>query len=796
MKQNLLKTALIIIILSFSGRVFSQNCVGPGGQVQWSYWMGFTSFPDSSDLAILETFPSRPDGFQMLGKLQTPPNFSDYFTSMIRGYISVPTTGNYYFNITGDDDSRFFLSTNDSPANLKKKAWVYSYTGIAEHYKDSTQTSVLTTLVGGQNYYFEMYNSEGGGGDHMTLYWRKPNTPDLDTNWLVVDYNYIKSYTCTQNCPPRGTSCNDNNPLTSNDQQDGFCNCVGDYTSNNYCVGERGKVEAYYFDNIPGNYVEYDLLNSPKFPLMPDRKEYLKGASGPLEPYTRDEYGTLLQGYITVPVTGLYEFVITGDNQTFFYMSKNDSIEYKQYHQALVFYGIGETDINSTSFQYISPLTLEKGKYYYYEFRHKENGWRDHFNLYWKTPFHEQKTWKQVPAFYLFDYDCELSCIAQGTPCDDGNAFTNNDQFDANCNCAGTPCNGPDCDDSMAKYSFYEECASTNNLVTDPAYSWYTCAGGQPNPNAARSANTRWIKYDFGYQYKFQGSRIWNYNVLNDTDKGFKNVVVDYSVDGNSWQPLGGTYSWPQAPGNSDYGGFPGPNFNDIKARYVLISSIDNWGDASCSGFSKITFDAIHCDNDGTPCDDKDPLTTYDKFDNNCNCKGIDINCANDTLNLSYPSLADGAFKAKKQITAQSLVPGSNNISFTAGNSIVLLPGFKADNTAVFSAKIEDCLQTAFVNNEINSLNSIGSENKTILNDDPENDKIKKIIFRLNEPGNVTLKLLDSKGKNIVTIIDQYYESLGTQIKLLPIQKLSKGTYWIELNINGNTVKEKLEING
>ena len=34
--------------------------------------------------------------------------------------------------------------------------------------------------------------------------------------------------------------------------------------------------EAYYYDNIVGSYVENDLINAPKFPLLPDRKEKLR----------------------------------------------------------------------------------------------------------------------------------------------------------------------------------------------------------------------------------------------------------------------------------------------------------------------------------------------------------------------------------------------------------------------------------------------------------------------------------------------------------------------------------------
>lgn len=793
MKTTIKYIFYLLVFLLISNFTQAQSCIGTAGQVKWSYWTGFTSFPDSTDLFALENYPSRPDGFQMLGSLKTAVNYTDYFVSMIRGYIKVPVTDNYIFNVTGDDKVIFFLSTTQSPVNKVKRAEVLTYTGQTEYTKEQGQTSQTIQLVGGQYYYFEMYNFEGSGGDFMNLQWRKASQTTVA--WSIIDFNYIYDYACGQVCPPRGTACNDDNAQTTNDQQDGFCNCVGTYPTANACVGEKGLIEAYYYDNITGNYVENDLINAPKFPLLPDRKEKLNGAYGPLVPYAKDNYGTLVQGFLTVPVSGMYEFNITGDNQTFFFLSKNDSIEYKQYHQALVISGIDETDHKNSIFQNIAPLFMEKGKYYYFEFRHKENNWRDHFNLFWKTPFHEIKNWKRVPNFYLFDYKCEVSCIAQNTLCDDGNPFTNNDKINGQCECVGTPCSGPDCDDSAARYQTYDSCSPTDNITTSREAGWVSCANTTPNPNAARASNANWILYDFTDRYKFSTSRVWNYNVTGETDKGFKNVTVDYSLDGTTWQTLGTNYLWQRAPGVADYSGFSGPNFNDIKARYVLISAIDSWG-AGCFGLSKITFDATLCNPSGTPCDDKDPLTSYDKFDDNCNCKGVDINCANDLLKLDKTSLADGAFKAKKKIEAESMIPITKDISFTAGNSIVLLPGFEVKNSAIFTADIADCLQAAFAENQTQSKNSTKNTTDTtaLAANNTETTKLKEIIFRLTKPAQIKLSLKDANDKTVVLLVDHYSENIGTQTKLLPTNKLTKGIYWIELEVDEKVLREQILI--
>ncbi len=149
MKTNITYVFCFLIFIIISIRTQAQNCVGTAGQVKWSYWTGLTSSPDSSDLQALENFPSRPDGFQMLGSLKTPVNYADYFGSIIRGYIKVPVTDNYIFNITGDDRAIFLLSPTQSPLNKVKRAEVLTYTGQTEYNKEPGQTSQTIQLLGG-----------------------------------------------------------------------------------------------------------------------------------------------------------------------------------------------------------------------------------------------------------------------------------------------------------------------------------------------------------------------------------------------------------------------------------------------------------------------------------------------------------------------------------------------------------------------------------------------------------------------------------------------------------------------
>ncbi|MCB0762798.1 MAG: hypothetical protein KDC12_14825, partial [Flavobacteriales bacterium] len=122
---------------------------------------------------------------------------------------------------------------------------------------------------------------------------------------------------------------------------------------------------------------------------------------------------------------------------------------------------------------------------------------------------------------------------------------------------------------------------------TDPTDAWISCTGTE-NPNPARTQE-HWIMYDFANLYALEQSIVWNYNVPGDTDKGIKTIIIDTSTNGTSWNEWG-TIVIDEAPGQDTYEGEMGPDFNGVAARYVLISVVDNWGDASCQGFAEIKF--------------------------------------------------------------------------------------------------------------------------------------------------------------------------------------------------------------
>ena len=164
---------------------------------------------------------------------------------------------------------------------------------------------------------------------------------------------------------------------------------------------------------------------------------------------------------------------------------------------------------------------------------------------------------------------------------------------------------------------FYGQCTSEahSNNIND---AWLSCEKSD-NPNPARE-ESHWILYDLGYIYSIGTTKFWNYNVAGETEKGMKNITIDYSLNGTTWTEAA-TFELSEALGNNNYEGVSGPDLNKLNARYILISATDTWGNGDCAGLSEVRFDV-----DGT-------VTQFGVFKQN---ESVNLfpNPANDQLSI------------------------------------------------------------------------------------------------------------------------------------------------------------------
>jgi ELWxxDGT repeat protein len=106
---------------------------------------------------------------------EAPTNIGNNFGSRFRGYVCVPTSGNYTFWIASDDHSELWLSTDADPANKRRIAYHTGWTSPRQWTKYATQQSAPVSLVAGQQYYIEALYKEDEGGDNMAVGWQLPD---------------------------------------------------------------------------------------------------------------------------------------------------------------------------------------------------------------------------------------------------------------------------------------------------------------------------------------------------------------------------------------------------------------------------------------------------------------------------------------------------------------------------------------------------------------------------------------------------------------------------------------------
>jgi len=137
------------------------------------------------------------------------------------------------------------------------------------------------------------------------------------------------------------------------------------------------------------------------------------------------------------------------------------------------------------------------------------------------------------------------------------------------------------------------------------------------------------------------------------------------------------------------------PNtINDSYDDYCrCIGELGGCTDASaCNYDSNAEADDNSCTYPTSPCDDGDSNTSNDKYDTNCICAGVEI-CPADLVDSG--TISQGTYQVSDYIQSTGIVGQNQNVTYDAGNYIHLDKGFLANSGdgVVFLAKIEGCTQ-------------------------------------------------------------------------------------------------------
>jgi len=303
----------------------------------------------------------------------------------------------------------------------------------------------------------------------------------------------------------------------------------------------------------------------------------------------------------------------------------------------------------------------------------------------------------------------------------------------------------------------YGQCNAAT-YSTNEKDSWLSCQK-KISPNNNRG-NSHWLQYDLGYIYALGATKFWNYNVTNLTGRGFKQVAIDYSLDGTSWTD-GGTFQLPQANGDQGYEGVTGLDLSGISARYILITALSNWNGGTCAGLSEVRFEVAA---------------------SSSACGDYMV-----TQNIEGNPIESGTHYGDTPITSNGTVQAGTAVRFKSATAITLTAGFTAEEGSQFLAEIENCnaLKTSEAKSKRTKINNTLTRKNIDIKVYP-NPTVHLLNIDLGETEITDLIIINVSGHEILR------RTVGQNFNQIDVSQLPAGMYLINvLTVNRELIAKR-----
>jgi ELWxxDGT repeat protein len=236
------------------------------------------------------------------------------------------------------------------------------------------------------------------------------------------------------------------------------------YDPDNSACGTPGGLTREVWTNISGNNVTSIPLTTP-----PNRVEQVTSFAGPVN--EGDRYGARYRGYLCVPVTGSYKFMIASDDYSELFLSTTAFPEQKR-RIAYVHGATKRGEYTKYPSQQSAMITLQANTKYYIEATHKEGGTYDHIMVAMQYP--NGTIENPIQGSHLIPFNNNKAPVVAITSPENNQEFAPGDNISITADAS-------DSDGSIVKVEFYLNGNHYNNELlgsdaTAPYQAgWYAC---------------------------------------------------------------------------------------------------------------------------------------------------------------------------------------------------------------------------------------------------------------------------------------------------------------------------------
>jgi hypothetical protein len=177
-------------------------------------------------------------------------------------------------------------------------------------------------------------------------------------------------------------------------------------------------------------------------------------------------------------------------------------------------------------------------------------------------------------------------------------------------------------------------------------------------------------------------------------------------------------------------------------------------------------------------------------FDLSLSCTPLTTTCPN-TLTVNSNPIASNTYRANTSLIATGRVANGSTVNFRAGQNITLSPGFRVENGATFSARIQACPVARFPEGNPNPRSvRVAAAPDIKVYPNPVQDQV-TLTIGLDQKASIEMVLLDQLGRPL-QVVAPTSQSKGVRKYVLNVSQLVSGWYSLSIQIGNTWYHEKL----